>query len=219
MEGILIPSLLTYNIILWLIVAGRSFCSLQKRSDGSCLVFSSVSLYIMWQDRRLVRFVEQLWHSDPLKGPTVVSTRLRRSWSGALKARMSIAVLHFLFLVPSLFTSTLDRLVEGPPLVTCVLAPPSGLPPPPGSSSENVPPKIRASVTMLYFLVDGRKSFEVIDSFCNLPWRSGKFRDFCILSLTAAFTTTTTTTTTAAAAGGGGCGDYYYYLGHVVFKN
>jgi hypothetical protein len=40
MKGILIYSLLTFNIILWLSFAGRSFCSFQKCSDGSSLVFS-----------------------------------------------------------------------------------------------------------------------------------------------------------------------------------
>ena len=48
MNGILIYSLLTFNIILWLSFAVRSFCSLQKYSDGICLVFSFISLNIMW---------------------------------------------------------------------------------------------------------------------------------------------------------------------------
>lgn len=36
MKGTLIYSLRNFNIILWLSFAGRSFCSLQKCSDGSC---------------------------------------------------------------------------------------------------------------------------------------------------------------------------------------
>jgi len=48
MKDILIYSLRTFNIILWLSFAGRSFCSLQKCSNGSCLVFSFISLNIMW---------------------------------------------------------------------------------------------------------------------------------------------------------------------------